>query len=133
MTACTFAEFYAACAPKLTDIQLRELNPKAEYFRLVNGHCGLHLEEEGTWVSIFVGGMRDIWELRRIISISGTPKVAWFCRVGSPMYKIAQYYKMKIEESNERYADGAPRILCVVDTLQTLRLQKNKAKSLALT
>ncbi len=126
MTACTFAEFYAACAPKLTDIQLRQLNTKAEFFKLSEGYCGLFIDGQGVWVDIFVGGIRDIWELRRIVARE--PKIGFLCRVGSPTYALARYYKATIEDSGQKYLDGVPAMRCIVNTQQTQRLQKNLDK-----
>lgn len=132
MTACTFSDFYSACVSKLTEVQLRVLDPQAQYYKLKDGYCGLLVEKERTWISIFVGGMDDLWEFREVIMNAKMPLVGFKCRVGSPTYTLAKYYGASIEDSGEKYSDGAPSMRCVIDTRQTRRLTKAKEKSQAL-
>lgn len=133
MTPVTFAEFYAACSDKLTEVQLRCLNPYAKYYKLDKGYCGLLVEKERTWISIVVGGMADVWLLRRLFTKFKTPLVGFMCRLGSPTYRLAVYYGARIEDSGEKYPDGAPTMRCLIHTEQTKRLQKVESKSQALT
>lgn len=133
MTSCTFAEFFAACKDKMTDQQLRMLASEDQYFKLENGYCGLNIEPHRVWVSILVGGIRDIWHLRKTVMLAGIPLIGFTCRPGSKTQKMAEYYGATIEalESN-RYPDGIPSLLCLIHTQQTQRLLKSKEKSQAL-
>lgn len=131
MTRCSFAEFFWACRDRLTDVQLRTLDPCVQYFKVKNGYCGLVLEDERTWVSILVGDMRDIWAMRE--ALLEFPLVGWQCRVGSPMFTIARYYGAEISDSGDKYPDGAPAMRCLIHTLQSKRLQNVDALSQALT
>ena len=131
MTPCSFQEFYLECVDKLTDTQLRTLNPYASYYKTEAGYCGLLLETNRTWISVMVGGMPDIWALRT--ALRKTPLIGFLCRVGSPTYRLAIYYGATITDSGEKYPDGAPAMRCLIHTEQTKRLQKVESKSQALT
>ncbi len=134
MTGVTFAEFFEACKDRLTDIQLRALNPQAEYFRMGEGWLGCFVREyEGKrmlWISIFVGGMRDLWALRRAIEAAKVDEVSAECRKGSVVERLAFYYGASMVETGEFYPDGVPVLLCRCQPLQTLRFKKVKEKEL---
>jgi hypothetical protein len=133
VTSCTFAEFFAACKDRLTDAQLRTLDPRAQYFKIKDGYCGLLIEAERTWVSIMVGGVRDVWHLRKVLCTAGMPLVGFKCRPDSPTHKLAIYYGAKIEDSGEKYPDGVDCLRCLIYTKQTKRVKNIKAQSQALT
>ena len=130
MTACTFAEFYVACRDRLTDAQLRTLDPQASYFKIRDGYCGLLIEPDRVWVSIMVGGIRDVWRLRKVLA--AVPLVGWKCRPDSPTHKIALYYGAEIAESGETYPDGVFALRCLIHTQQKQRLKKSNVESQAL-
>ncbi len=133
MTLCTFADFYAACRERLTDAQLRTLDPKASYFKMDSGgYCGLLIEESRTWISILVGEMADVWGLRRELINAEMPLAGFKCRPDSPTLAIARYYGAKVEEIDEKYPDGAPVMRCLIQRQHSKRLAKMGEKATAL-
>jgi len=124
--ACTFGEFFDNCKDRLTDAQIRNLAGSAQYFKLEGGgYCGLIIEPDRVWVSILVGGIKDIWHMRRVMTLAGMPLVGWKCRPESPMHKIAKYYGAQIEDSGDTYPDGIIALRCVIHTQQTQRVKKS--------
>jgi len=125
MTECTFGEFFDNCKDRLTMNQIRNLVGSASYFKLDQGYCGLLIEPDRVWVSILVGGIRDIWKLRQVMMNKGMKAVGWKCRPESPMHKIAKYYGAQIEDSGDTYPDGIIALRCVIHTQQTQRVKKS--------
>lgn len=130
MKAVTFAEFFDESKHALTQSQVYNLVGSASYFKLDGGgYCGLIIEPERVWVSILVGGIKDVWHIRREMVEHGVPLVGWKCRPDSRMHKIAKYYGAEIEDSGDTYPDGMIALRCVIHTQQTQRVKKNKEQS----
>ena len=134
MKPVSFAEFFDECKQRLTPGQIFNLQGSATYFKLDGGgYCGLIIEPDRVWVSILVGGIKDVWHIRREMVKNGVPLVGWKCRPESPMHKIAKYYGAQIEDSGDTYPDGMIALLCLIKTRQTRRVKKIKEESQALT
>jgi hypothetical protein len=123
VTRVTFGEFYDACKGELTESLLKALEAKHEYFRFdAGGYCGLDIPDgESIWISIFVGGMRDLWEFRRFVMKCSVTRVGFAYKPGSVTATLAKYYEAQAKVSQETYSDGGTRIDCVIYPQQTQR------------
>ena len=120
MTRVSFAEFFAECKDRLTDVQLRQLEPDAEYLRLSGGYLGLKTRIENgqreALVSVAVGSsMRWLWELRDIVHGLDIRRVYFTCRAGGPCERILKYFQGKSEPKGF-YADGQASLWCSVES-----------------
>lgn len=128
----SFTDFYLACVSKLTDEQLRCLNPKAEYFQVGDSYFGITQHPQGIWIDIAVGGMRGIWDFKALLLKTKSRFVGWQARMDTPSYELARYYGARITDTSEVYPDGSIAWLCEIDTQQSQRLSKDKPKELVL-
>lgn len=106
MRLVSFAEFYAACRDRLTDGQLRTLDPGSAYGELDGCWAGWREEADGIWLSIVVGEVKGLQRLKQAILASGVRYVGWTCRKDGPAYAWGRYWKGLIDDAGIRYPDG---------------------------
>lgn len=114
----SFVAFLEATKSRLSEEQQRALNPNKLYFHDGNCYFGIGLSEDfkACWISIAVGnGPRWFWKFKRELKELGCEKLGWVCRIDTPSYEVARYYKAKIEDKGERYENGDIAFECWID------------------
>lgn len=128
MRPISFGEFFSACRNRLTDGQLRMLDPDSDYYQLDECYFGWRLGQSpdgpAIWLSIVVGDVHGLQRLKHLLLDTGALVVGWDCRKGSPAYAWARYWKASIEDIGAKYPDGETIYRVLVDRRQRRQVKK---------
>lgn len=118
MTPVSFVAFYEAVKSRLNEEQFKALTTNKLYFQEGNCYFGVGFSEDfkTCWISIMVGsGIAGFLQFKREIKKIGCQRLGWECRIGTPAYESARYYRADIQDKGARYANGDTAFECWVD------------------